>query len=158
MDKLMLFTDGSVHAQSKIGFGAYLAVYENMPILDELKSEVRVKRFESTSSTKLELQTLLWAISELQISGRKLIVHTDSQNMMGLPGRRARFEEHGYFSNKGKLINHHELYQDFYAMMDQIDYELIKIKGHKPSDHKDEIDRFFTMVDRASRNALRAII
>lgn len=155
MDKLLLFTDGSVHAQSKIGYGAYLLVGENTHILDELKPEVKVKCFEPTSSTKLELQTLLWAISDIQILGRKVIVYTDSQNILGLPGRRKRFELNNYVSNQGKLIDNHELYRDFYRVIDRLEYELVKIKGHKASSHKDEIDRLFTMVDRASRKALR---
>jgi hypothetical protein len=62
MDELMLLTDGSVNIQSKIGYGAYLAVSERGLSLDSLRTRVKVRRFEHTSSTKLELQTLLWAL------------------------------------------------------------------------------------------------
>jgi len=80
MDVLMLFTDGSVNTHSHIGCGAYLAVPEGELSLDSLKTSVKVKAFEHTSSTKLELQTLLWALSDIQALGRRLIVYTDSQN------------------------------------------------------------------------------
>jgi ribonuclease HI len=154
MDELILLTDGSVNAQSKIGYGAYLAVSERGLPLDSLRARVKVRRFEHTSSTKLELQTLLWALSDIQALGRKVIVYTDSQNIMGLQGRRDRFEQNDYRSKKNIRLHNYELYQEFYRMIDQLDCELVKVRGHQVSNHKDDIDRLFTLVDRASRNAL----
>ena len=154
MDELILLTDGSVNAQSKIGYGAYLAVSGRGLSLDSLRARVKVRRFEHTSSTKLELQTLLWALSNIQALGRKVIVYTDSQNIMGLQGRRDRFEQNDYRSKKNIRLNNYELYQKFYRMIDQLDCELVKVRGHQVSNHKDDIDRLFTLVDRASRNAL----
>jgi ribonuclease HI len=154
MDELILLTDGSVNARSKIGYGAYLAVSERGLPLDSLRARVKVRRFEHTSSTKLELQTLLWALSDIQALGRKVIVYTDSQNIMGLQGRRDRFEQNDYRSKKNIRLNNYELYQEFYRMIDQLDCELVKVRGHQVSNHKDDIDRLFTLVDRASRNAL----
>ncbi|HRB29717.1 MAG TPA: hypothetical protein PK517_06065 [Nitrosomonas sp.] len=61
---LHIFIDGSVNSQLKIGYGAYLVVSELGAAIESLKDTVRVKRFEHTNSTKLELQTLLWALSE----------------------------------------------------------------------------------------------
>jgi ribonuclease HI len=158
MDELMLFTDGSVNAQSNIGYGAYLAVSECRLSLDSLKTCVKVRRFEHTSSSKLELQTLLWALSDIQALGTKVIVYTDSQNIMGLQGRRDRFEQNGYRSKKNKRLDNYELYQEFYRMTDQLDCELVKVRGHQISNQKDDIDRLFSLVDRASRNALRGDI
>ena len=56
----MLFTDGSVSPKSHIGYGAYLAVSETDLSLPALKRRVKIRVFKNTSSTKLELQTLLW--------------------------------------------------------------------------------------------------
>jgi ribonuclease HI len=155
MDELILLTDGSVNAQLNIGYGAYLAVSERGLSSDSLRMRVKVRRFEHTSSTKLELQTLLWALNDIQAMGRKVIVYTDSQNIMGLPGRRDRFEQNDYRSKKNKRLNDYELYQEFYRVIDQLDFELVKVRGHQVSNQKDDIDRLFTLVDRASRNALR---
>ncbi len=155
MNELMLLTDGSVNIQSKIGYGAYLAVSERGLSLDSLRERVKVMRFEHTSSTKLELQTLLWALRDIQALGDKVIVYTDSQNIMGLPGRRERFEQSNYRSKKNRLLNNYELYQDFYRMTDQLHCKFVKVHGHQVSKQKDDIDRLFTLVDRASRNALR---
>jgi len=87
--------------------------------------------------------------------GRKVIVYTDSQNILGLQGRRDRFEQNDYRSKKNKRLNNFELYQELFRMTDQLDCELVKIRGHQVSNQKDDIDRLFTLVDRASRNALR---
>jgi ribonuclease HI len=155
MDELKLFADGSVNTQSNIGYGAYLAVFERGLSLDSMRTRVRVRRFEHTSSTKLELQTLLWALSDIQALGSKVIVYTDSQNIMGLQGRRDRLEQNDYRSKNNKRLNNYELYQEFYRIIDQLDCELVKVRGHEISNQKDDIDRLFTLVDRASRNALR---
>ena len=155
MDELMLLTDGSVNTQSNIGYGTYLAVSERGLSLDSLRTHVKVRRFEHTSSTKLELQTLLWALSDIQTLGSKVIVYTDSQNIMGLQGRRDRFEQNDYRSKKNKRLNNYELYQEFYRITDQLDCELVKVPGHPISNQKDDIDRLFALVDRASRSALR---
>ena len=158
MDELILLADGSVNTQSNIGYGAYLAVSERGLSLDSLRTRVKVKRFEHTSSTKLELQTLLWALSDIQALGRKVIVYTDSQNIMGLQGRRDRFEQNDYRSKNNKRLTNYELYQEFYRIIDQLDCELVKVRGHEISNQKDDIDRLFTLVDRASRSALRGDI
>lgn len=155
MQDLIILTDGSVHAQSRIGYGAYLALPEPGLSLQALMAHVRVKRFTQTSSTKLELQSLLWALSDIQVSGRKVIIYTDSQNIINLPGRREQLERKAYRSSKNRLHNNHELYQEFYRLTDLLDYELVKVHGHLASKQKDDIDRLFTLVDRASRQALR---
>ncbi|MBU0968889.1 MAG: ribonuclease H [Proteobacteria bacterium] len=155
MDELLLFIDGSVNTQAKIGYGAYLAVPEHGLSLDSLGTRVKVRRFENTSSTKLELQTLLWALCDIEPFGRKVIVYTDSQNIMGLQGRRDRFEQNNYRAKNNRLLNNSELYQEFYRVTDQLHCELVKVRGHKRANQKDDIDRLFTLVDRAARNALR---
>ncbi|MBT3878631.1 MAG: ribonuclease H [Candidatus Scalindua sp.] len=155
MKELILLTDGSVNTKSRIGYGAYLAVSEHGLSLDSLRERVKVMRFENTSSTKLELQTLLWALGDIRALESKVVVYTDSQNIMGLPGRRERFEQNSYRSKKGRLLNNYELYQEFYRVTDQLKCRFVKVRGHQVSHQKDDIDRLFTLVDRTSRNALR---
>jgi len=120
-----------------------------------LGARVKVRRFDQTSSTKLELQTLLWALEEICPLGHRITVYTDSQNVMGLPGRRERLEANGYRSRKNRLIGNHEMYRKFYLMMDLVECQFVKVRGHKVSKQKNKIDRLFTLVDKASRNALR---
>ncbi len=156
---LHIFIDSSVNNQLKIGYGAYLVVSVLGTAIVSLKDTVKVKRFEQTSSTKLELQTLLWALSETIAlyggSDMVLTVYTDSQNIIGLPGRRARLAGSNYLSNKNKQLNNYELYQEFYRLSSNLTCEFVKVIGHQPSNKKDEIDKLFGLVDQASRQALR---
>ena len=154
-EKLFLFTDGSVNTKSEIGYGAYLLVPENELFSDGLNSKVKLKRFEKTSSTKLEIQTVLWALSEVGDFERKIILYTDSQNIFGLGGRRERLEKNNYYSKQNRRITNWELYRDFYGLTDELNIEIKRVSGHKKTCTKDNIDRLFTIVDRASRNALR---
>lgn len=150
-----MFTDGSVNAQTGVGFGAWLVVEDQSLSLDALRRNVRFKRFENTTSTRLELQVFLWALGNLKDAGVKLICHTDSQNILGLMRRRSRLEQNAFQSKGGKLLNNSDLYREFYDLIDQLDCKLVKVEGHKLSKNKNGIDRFFTVVDRASRDALR---
>ncbi len=145
----MLFPDGSAHPPSRIGYGAYLAVIDV-----QHDHEVQVKRFENTSSSQLEIETLIWALQTLQ--PQSVTVYTDSQNIIGLPGRRSRFEERDYRTQKNTPVKHADLYREFFRLTDQIDCTFMKVKGHQVSDQKTDIDHLFTLVDRASRRALRS--
>lgn len=155
MSEITLLTDGSLCTESHVGYGAYLVLSDQEYSPKELKSRVELRRFEQTSSTRLELQTLLWALTDIQPLTQKVIIYTDSQTIVGLPARRERLEQTDYYSGKGRRLNNYELYQAFYRVTDQIDCQFIKVRGHQLSADKDEIDRLFTLVDRASRQAMR---
>lgn len=152
---LFLFTDASVDPKSGIGYGAYLFLgeYELQAPLAKLK--IKTKRFENTTSSKLELEALLWALGLIPKADYKLIVYTDCQNIITLKSREAGLKQSNYLTKNSTLIKNHELYKRFYEMIDLFDYDIIKLKGHKKPQDKDIADNFFTLVDRASREALR---
>ena len=156
---LQVFTDGSVNTQLKVGYGAYLVTSDLSISINTLKESVKTQRFEQTSSTKLELQTLLWAMNEIialaNESDITLTIYTDSQNIMGLPDRRSGLEQGNYFSSKNKRLNNYRLYQEFYQLTSSIKCNLVKVAGHQVSSQKSEIDKRFSLVDKASRRALR---
>ena len=114
MKKIKLFTDSSVNPQEKIGFGAYLLIINENLSLEEMKKDIKTKRFEDTSSTKLELQTFLWALDEIKEKNLLIEVYTDCQNIIGLENRRNKLEKNDYISGKGKLMNNHDLYKRFF--------------------------------------------
>ena len=120
-----------------------------------MKKDIKTKRFEDTSSTKLELQTLLWSLEEINDKDVIIEIYTDCQNIIGLQDRRERLEKNNFHLSEGKLMNNHELYKDFLKKTDKLNIILIKVKGHKKNSLKNEIDIIFNLVDKASRNALR---
>ena len=152
---IYLFTDGSVNPQKKIGYGAYFTLYEEELSLITIEPKINTKKFLDTSSTKLELETLLWALRDEVLQNYHIVIYTDCQNILGLESRREGFEENAYYTKKQKLIKNHELYKEFYKAVDELSCKFIKVKGHKVQDQKDHIDKLFTLVDKASRIALR---
>jgi len=152
---LYIFSDASLHPQSGIGFGAYLRLEKDELFCKELESKINIKKFLHTSSTKLELETLLWAFNEPNLKAFEITIYTDCQNIITLHQRRERFEQNNYKTSKGKEIKNHQLYKAFFKSTDRLDCQFIKLKGHKKSSLKDEIDQIFTLVDRATRKALR---
>ncbi|MEO0508796.1 MAG: RNase H family protein [Verrucomicrobiota bacterium] len=150
---LHLFIDGSVDPSSRMGVGAKLALKRIDTSKQNYVSSIKFKEFHDTSSTQLEIRTLLWALDELEVSSLK--VYTDSLNIIGLPERRNRLEQSEYLSKNGKLLNNHHLYREFYIKSDQFNLELIKVKGHSPGPGHTNIESIFSQVDRASRRELR---
>ena len=155
MKNIKLFTDSSVNPQEKIGFGSFLIIEDENLSFENLKKIIKTKKFENTSSTKLELQTLLWALDEIENKNFLIEVYTDCQNIINLKDRREKLEKNEYKSSKDRIINNHELYKLFFEKLDKLDLVFIKVKGHKKNSLKDEVDTIFNLVDKASRNALR---
>lgn len=165
MDKFALFTDVSLNPQARLGVGGYLLVpqtyLENEPQdirQTEVSEGLEVKMFEETSSTMLEVQTVLWAIGNVrdQLAGSsRLKIYTDSQCVAGLIGRRAGLENSDFIGKRsGQPLNHAALYRSFYAAYDQIGFEVIKVSGHSPVSSHDTVHRIFSYVDKEMRKAL----
>ena len=167
MNSFALFSDVSSNPQQKCGVGAYLLVpasyLENAPHdIDraDISAILRFKRFADTSSTKLEVQTVLWALENFQTecSGSdpgSLQVFTDSQCLAGLPGRRAGLEANRFLSRRsGQLLTNASLYQAFYAACDKLGFELVKVAGHSRACSRDTVQQIFSCVDQEARRAL----
>jgi len=167
MSRFALFTDVSSNPQRKCGVGAYLLLpascLENLPHeIDrvEISAKLRFKRFADTSSTKLEVQTVLWALENLpsQCCGSapgNLQVFTDSQCVAGLPGRRAGLEANQFLSRRsGQLLTNAPLYQALYAAYDNLGFQLVKVAGHTRACTRDTVQQIFSCVDTEVRKAL----
>lgn len=149
-----IFVDGSVNPQTRIGCGAFLA----LPVHCSLQpptgkpAAIQTKRFANTSSTQLEVETLLWALEHVT-PGADVTVYTDCQNIMGLLARRDRLESKNYCNAKGQALAHGALYQRFFQRYDALAFTLVKLKGHKPAVNRSALDQWFSLVDRAARAA-----
>ena len=150
-----LFIDGSVNPQLKIGYGAYLLVDEK-DIDDTIKKEdIKTKMFDDTSSTKLELQILLYALNTISPNDCNLTIYTDCQNILTLKSRRDTFEKNNYLTKTNKRIKNTLEYKEFFILIDLYNCNFIKLKGHKKKSTKDNIDQVFSLVDKVARFCLR---
>lgn len=167
MNSFALFTDVSVNPQRKLGVGGYLLV--PVPFLEiephdieqgEVSARLKIKRFAETSSTKLEVQTVLWALEnsreELTSSALgSLQIYTDSQCVAGLVRRRANLINSDFIAKRsGRPLTNALLYREFYTAYDQLGFQLIKVSGHSRASSHDTVQRIFSYVDREVRKAL----
>ncbi len=162
MNDIALFSDVSLAPGNKFGVGAYVVLPASLLIeKSELAGMVKVRRFEDTSSTKLELQTVLWALQEYRkspkISGPgKLYLYSDSQCVSGLLKRRAGLLARDFLSKRSNLpLRNAALYRAFYEFHDELGFEVIKVKGHSRTGLNDNAHRIFSFVDKKVRKALR---
>ncbi|OVE80987.1 hypothetical protein BVY03_04835 [bacterium K02(2017)] len=156
-DEIWLFVDGSVNTTSKAGCGACLIVDKTSQNSELIKNQIKTKIFYNTSSTKLELQTLLWALNFIKLSPKKIVVYTDCQNIIKLPDRRIKLEQNDFKTKANKKLINYKLYQKFYEWQDKLKFDLFKVDGHLPRQDKKKIDTIFALVDKQSRKEMRAI-
>ena len=168
MNSLSLFTDVSLNPKFRVGMGAYLVVPTSLLAISADRIErskaaelLMMRRFKSTSSTRLEVQTVLWALEDYrkelkEVRPGKLCIYSDSQCIAGLLRRRSELEAKGFLSGKTNcLLKNAPLYQEFYEAYDQLGFKVIKVTGHSRSCSHDTVDRIFSCIDRGVRKALR---
>lgn len=162
MNDMALFTDVSLDPTKKLGVGAYLVLPASLIIeRSEVIDRIKIRRFEDTSSTKLEIQTVLWALEEyrnrpkISVSA-KLYLYSDSQCVTGLLKRRPGLIARDFLSKRTDLpLRNSSLYKAFYDFYDELGFEVIKVKGHSRASLKNSADRIFSFVDKEARKALR---
>ncbi len=168
MNRYALFSDVSVNPGLRLGFGAYLlvpsSVLETSPegmVQPEFAKQIKLRRFNATSSTRLEVQTLLWALEDFQkeAPGSRfgtLDVYSDSQCVAGLLRRRGHLEMHEFCSGRTEQpLKNACLYRKFYELYDALGFEVIKVAGHSRSSIHDSIHRIFSFVDQEAGRALK---
>jgi len=167
MNSFALFTDVSVNPQRKLGIGGYLLL--PVPFLErephdieqcDVAARIKIQRFEETSSTRLEVQTVLWALDDVrgELTGSapgSLRIYTDSQCVAGLVRRRAALTDSDFIAKRsGRPLTNATLYHEFYAAYDQLGFQLIKVSGHSRASSHDTVHRIFSYVDREVRKEL----
>jgi len=159
-----LFTDVSVSPGLKIGVGAYVllpaSLLESSPGVigrPEITGRLKVRRFEDTSSTRLELQTVLWALTEIrQEPYGSLTIYSDSQCVSGLLKRKPRLLARGFLSKKtNRQLGSASLYRTFYELHDELGFHVVKVEGHPGSRARGTAHRIFSFVDKEARKALK---
>jgi ribonuclease HI len=164
LNNYSVFTDVSLNPKIKKGLGAYLflpASYLELPLIEivsrNLIKFMQFQSFEFTSSTQLEVETVLWAMKDiLKIHQNdislKLHLYTDSQCVAGLLGRRQKLEQNKFISKATKQpLLHAELYKEFYELYDEIRFDVTKVAGHAESYTHDTRHRIFSYLDKAVR-------
>lgn len=162
------FADVSLDPVLRMGVGAYLVIpsvlLKSSSCLieqSELPGRPVLRRFTCTSSTTLELQTVLWAREEHRSrttapGTEKLQVYSDSQCIAGLLKRRTALTSRCFRSGKtARLLRQASLYRRYYDLHDKLDFEVIKLKGQTNLGTRDAVLEVFFSLDKYVRKALR---
>ncbi len=152
---MKLFTDSSVSPDTGFGVGGYLLLQRAGKSSEALSDSVQLKSFKDVSSTELELRTLIWALSELEEEIESLSVYTDSQNILNLIERRERLEKSDFRNSSCVELKHASLYREFYVLLDEMGFEVNKVRGHSRIKDRNEIEKVFSVIDRMTRKELR---
>ena len=165
---ITIFTDASFDPASQQGIGGYFLapgsyLEQQVERIEKsaITNQIRLRLFENTSSTRIEVETVLRALEEYLVKFSKsqrgnLFIITDSQCISGLLQRRSKLEINNFYSkNKNKLLKNAELYKKFYELYDIQKFEVIKITGHSPKRSHDSIHRIFSFIDKEVRKTLR---
>jgi ribonuclease HI len=168
MNSFALFTDVSLDPELKRGVGAYLLVpalfLEVSPLSierHEVTKRLVFRRFECTSSTTLEVQTVLCALEGYRDGLKssesvKLQIYSDSQCVTGLLRRRPGLEAKGFLSKRARhQLKNACLYRRFYEFYDELGFEIIKVVGHTRSCSHNTVNRIFSLVDKNVRKILK---
>ena len=168
MNSFALFIDVSLDPRHRRGVGASLLVPDSFLEAQpgsitraHLSGQLKMRRFENTSSTRIEVQTVIWALDGMQTTtprhSRMLLrVYTDSQCVAGLPGRRSKLSSCGFMSQKtGQPLRNADLYRTFYEHLDRIGFTVFKIDGHRRALSRNSVQQVFACVDQEVRKALR---
>jgi hypothetical protein len=163
-----LFADVSLDPVLRMGVGAYLVILSvllkpSSCIIDqsELPGQPVLRRFTCTSSTILELQTVLWALEEHRSmttapGTEKLQVYSGSQCIAGLLKRRTELTSRCFRSGEtARLLRNVSLYRRYYDLHDELDFEVIKLKGYTNRSSRDAVLEVFFCLDKYVRKALR---
>jgi len=166
----LIFCDSSYDATSRAGVGGMLILPSNelssqIPIAD---LRVITKLFTNMTSTRLELTTILWALSFFKKSfsekkANKLyypdaIVFSDCKTILDLPSRRDQLQKREFKSKRtNRPLSNADLYKKYFLLYDEIKPQIIWLKGHSSSRYHDVVQSIFSHVDKTTRARLRKL-
>lgn len=171
-----IFIDSSYDPSGRFGIGGFLCIpncpdeiRESKKVLDGLyfPDAMKTRIVKNTTNTRLELQTLLWALELFKLDNENMpfgemgsiTIYTDCCAAVHLLRRRKKLNSTNYLSKrKGTTLVNADIYKSIFALYDELSPELIWIKGHTPEKDRIGIQRIFAEVDRSVRNLLRSYI
>lgn len=174
--QVAIFIDSSYSPGRRFGVGGFLCIPDcpdealaNKNVLDELYSPdaVKTRIVENTTNTRLELQTLLWALESLKLDNEtktpgiigSITIYTDCRTAVDLLRRRKRLESACYLSKrKGTTLGNADIYKSIFMLYDELSPKLVWVKGHTSVKDRVGMQRIFSKVDRLVRNLLRSYL
>lgn len=146
-----VFTDGSCHTQKCIGAWASIVFVDG-------KKFVLSGKEEATTHNRMEIVAVIKAIEYIQINFpalKNINIVSDSQYVIGLIGREAKFESKNFLTNSGHEIRNIDLVKELLRLNKGISLQFIKIKAHQK---KTDVVNYNIEVDKLCREIVREAV
>lgn len=133
-------------------------------IENHLLPKIHFFEFDTNKSTYAEIQTFLKAIDTLKKDSSKkgiaIKVFSDCENLGKLLGpRKEKLIKNDFKKKSGAPLPHGLLYKHLYQMIEGLDLEFIKIKGHASFKKRETLEeKLFAIVDKRCRERLRELV
>lgn len=146
-----IYTDGSCHTQ--LMTGAWVAILLVGPVKTVLSGIEK-----NTNHNRMELTAVIKAIEYVRQQYpniEHLTVVSDSQYVIGLPGRKQKLEAAGLKTKKGNAIQNSDLIRRLLDFATQIQIKFEKVKAHQK---KSEVVNYNIEADILSRKLMRTAV
>jgi ribonuclease HI len=146
---IVIYTDGSCNP--KFGVGAWAA----MLLIDDRKF-VLTGVEEQTTHQRMELQAVIKSFEYLagENYGQNLLeIYTDSQYVVGIPGRSTKLKKFGFRTSKDRPIQNADLVQKLIGHLEMTNVKFVKVKAHLKGGHD-----WNREVDRVARKMVREMV
>ncbi|MHA4812463.1 RNase H family protein [Flavitalea flava] len=143
---MRIYTDGSCHTQ--LGKGAWVAI-----LLTGEDKVVLSGVVEDTTHNRMEVLAVIRAIQHIKINYpfiSHLKIGSDSQYVVGLPGRARKLSASGFANKKGVELQNADLVKEFLDLTGAFLIEWIKIKAHSQNSGSHGSDKESEAVYRES--------
>ena len=138
---ITIYTDGSCHTQLKIGAWAAVILIAN-------DKKILSGTVINTTHQRMELIAVIEALSYVQHHFAGVIninLVTDSQYVVGLPGRMQKLQSANFITKQGQPIQNADLVQQLYKLSESLNIDFIKIQAHlkkkSEADYNIEVDK-----------------
>jgi ribonuclease HI len=154
-----MFVDASFSKTHGIGVGGMLVVED----LEGGSPLIETRVFEEKNNIRAELASTIWALEtfkkEYGTAHCEIKLYSDCASVVNLVQRRKKLEANAYMSARtGAVLSNADLYKKFYKLHDEINPEIIWVKGHSPSSSHTHWQKKFASVDRFARAELKRIV
>ena len=177
--KFLFFSDASFDKNSKTGVGGFLCLsrgnlnsaspslssFHSSEKLDLSVPSIMTKTFTCKSCVEAELNTVIWLMQLIvaeklseasHAASIEVTIYTDSQSVAQLLTRRSKLESLQFQSKRSKKqLTYASSYRLFFTLVDQVRPNIIWVPGHQPVKSRQPINEFFSLIDCATRAALR---
>lgn len=148
---IKIITDGS--ASPKHGIGAW-ASYIVTPSEETVLKDTESNATQHAMELKAVLKSLTYIQSTFQIVSVSLEVYTDSDYVLGLPGRKKKLVSNNFQTKKGNEVRNRALIAEFYEWLEYLNITLIPVEGHAKKGQS-AITDYHREVDKLSRKLVR---